>query len=140
MNSATYNLPALLPDEESVWNIIQLHPGRDRCIPARELARQVGLSERALRVVIHRLRAIHYCNIASATKDPSGYFYPVTEAESAENIARWRGFALRNLKAVYRQQKTSLRTFTRQLAADLEQELAPPACRGGIKGGVEDIL
>lgn len=93
-------------------NLLSRHQGRENGIGARELADQVGLSQRRVRLFISALRedGIAICGTPS-----TGYFIPVTPEELGESCAFLEHRALHSLRLLSRMKKVSLPDLLGQL-------------------------
>lgn len=93
-------------------NALAAHQGRDKGIAARELAVQLGVPPRRLRLLISAARED---GIAICGKPESGYFVPVTAEELQETCAFLEHRALHSLRKLSRMKRVSLPTLLGQL-------------------------
>src|SRR3990172_4470840 len=68
-------------EQTEVVTIIKAHRGVQEAISRKELVRWVGLTDRAVREIIHSLICDYSCPIGSQVKPPYGYFWISSQEE-----------------------------------------------------------
>lgn len=66
-----------------IWEVIQLHQGKEQAITGKEIGRLVSCTARHVRVAVENLRVNEGYPIASCNGTPAGYYIP-SSAEEVE--------------------------------------------------------
>ena len=98
--------------QTQLLNALAAHQGRDKGIPAQDLARELGLPPRKLRLLISAAREE---GIAICGKPESGYFMPTTPEELQETCTFLENRAMHSLRKLSRMKRVALPVLLGQL-------------------------
>ena len=126
----TYDVPLMTEDETTVWRILERLPGRGYAIRSEDLQMLTGISTRAQRYIIRRLRIDFHHPIGSTTQKPAGYYLCKTPAEIQEFTDTWWNFGIQQLFMVSQVRRFSITEMLNQVKLDFRdaaQTSLPPA-------------
>lgn len=98
--------------QTKLLNALAVHQGRALGIPAKDLARELGLPPRRLRVLISAARED---GIAICGKPETGYFMPTTAEELQETCKFLENRAMHSLRKLSRMKRVALPVLLGQL-------------------------
>jgi predicted DNA-binding transcriptional regulator len=110
---------SLSPDETAILSLI-VGRGRNHPIQIKEIIRLVNFSERAVKQIVHDLRAVHLLPIASQRSAPAGYYWAESWADWQPYVEQYRAQAMDELTTLYRVTKHLWPEFAGQLRFEFE--------------------
>ncbi len=108
--------------KEETYILGSLKPGRLCAIPASRIARDIGMSPRAVRMIIRHLIDHHHAVIGSATNRPAGFYLITDQGEFADALGALRHRGISILVRVANLSGNSLETVFHQGRLELEAE------------------
>lgn len=107
----------MTPAVQHVWEVLQLHVGRDAGVSCAKLAAQAQASERDVREAVTELRN---GGVAVCGYPRSGYYIARTAEELDETCRFLRGRALHSLQLEARLRKLPMQELVGQISLNLK--------------------